>query len=212
MGEAENDLVPLLDEVVTLCWKLGISIVGVITEPYNHSFKAWWQPSWNERSGPEFPNVASRVGDIDRAFAMRMPKCAGSSSHLIDKMHQMEAPGPARRKPNRVFPDGYASLPGCWLTITRIMRVVKRRLARREEIDIETGKRDRSIRDGGARSGNIETQVRWPGRRRARRDRGTFYEGCLERVVIRCGSGEEGGSRGDARIGRGLLRRGAATC
>ena len=87
MGEAENDLVPLLDEVVTLCRKLGISIVGVITEPYNHSFQARWQPSWNERSGPEFPNVASRVGDIDRAFAMRMPEFTRSPGHLVGKMH-----------------------------------------------------------------------------------------------------------------------------
>ncbi len=99
-------------------------------------------------------------------------------------MHQRHTPGPASRKPNRVVTDIDTSLPGRWLTGIRILAVNGRSPARLEEIDIETGKRDRSIGEGGARSGHIETQVRWLGRRRARRDRRSFNEGCLERITI----------------------------
>ena len=109
-------------------------------EPEHTYFKAERQASWRERASPVFQNVVSRIGDIDRAFALRMPKCAGAPSHLIGKMHQRHAPSPASRKPHHVLTDRYTSLPGHWLTGIRILAVYCRSPARLEEIDIETGK------------------------------------------------------------------------
>lgn len=150
---------------------------------------------------------------------MRMPKCAGAPSHLIGKMHQRHAPSPAGRKLNRLLTDKDTSLPGRWLTGIRILAVNGRSPAWLEEIDIETGKRYRSIGDGGARSGHIETQVRWSGRRRTRRDRSSFNEVCLERIVIVGPVGVDGtggsrwdrGCRGDASMSRGWLRKSTGT-